>query len=175
MLETEHLRLYEFTAEFIAALYASRDKLEALLGASLPKNWPVDPSLLPDWLGRLSANPSLTGWLDWLFIEKNSGFVIGDGGFKGAPNRRGAVEIGYEILPQYQNNGYATEAVRALLAWAFGHPSVRAVTALTLPGASASQRVLSKNGFVFREVEETASGEELHRWEIDRRRFHRRL
>jgi RimJ/RimL family protein N-acetyltransferase len=67
-------------------------------------------------------------------------------GFKGYPNNQGEVEIGYGIDGNFQNRGYTTEAVRALIVWAFARDNCRAVVAETHPANIASQRVLEKAG-----------------------------
>ena len=52
------------------------------------------------------------------------------------------------ILPEYEHQGYATEAVRAACRWAFEQPGVTAVEAETAPDHAASQAVLHRVGFV---------------------------
>lgn len=59
------------------------------------------------------------------------------------------VEVGYSIMPAFQRLGLASEAVAALIDWAFSDPGVQLVTAETLPSLPASIRVLEKNGFQF--------------------------
>lgn len=54
---------------------------------------------------------------------------------------------GYGVLPEYEGNGYTTEAVKAMTQWAFGNSDVAFVEAETEPGNKASQRVLEKCGF----------------------------
>jgi len=66
-------------------------------------------------------------------------------GFKGYLNESGETEIGYGIAPQFQGQGYTTEAVRALCTWAFKDPACRAITATTVVNP-ASNRVLYKVG-----------------------------
>ena len=73
--------------------------------------------------------------------------IIGDGGFKGPPADDGTVEIGYSLVQPYRNRGYTTEAVKALVSWAFQHPQVTRVIAETQLGNIASIRVLQKAGF----------------------------
>jgi RimJ/RimL family protein N-acetyltransferase len=73
--------------------------------------------------------------------------LVGSGGFKGRPDPDGSVEIGYSMVEEFQGRGYATEAVRALAAWAFAHPGVSQVVAETMPGNTGSLRVLEKIGF----------------------------
>ncbi len=85
-------------------------------------------------------------WYAAWFIELQDGTHIGDLCFKGL-KPDGRTEIGYGILDEHQGQGYATEAVKAVAAWALQHPEVAAVEAETEPGNAASQRVLEKCGF----------------------------
>ena len=89
------------------------------------------------------SHPWYTFWLVVIAAERHG---VGLAGFKGEPNERGEVEIGYGIDPAYRNRGYTTEAVKALIAWAFQDPSCRAILADTLKGNYASSRVLVKVG-----------------------------
>ena len=73
------------------------------------------------------------------------GRAIGDIGFKGRP-QDGAVEIGYGIAPSARGNGYAAEAVRALVALA-GRLGLSRVVAGTDADNAASQRTLERAGF----------------------------
>ena len=82
----------------------------------------------------------------WLIHPHSQPLGIGLLGFKGEPDRYGEVEIGYGIAPEYGRQGYTTEAVQALVTWALGHPTCRAVRAVTLKENLASQRVLQKVG-----------------------------
>lgn len=80
-------------------------------------------------------------------------------GYKGNPNTQGLVEIGDGINPHNQNQGYATEAFRAMIAWAFQHPTCKAVLAETKLSNLASQRVLVKAGMrIYKETNHTIFG-----------------
>jgi ribosomal-protein-alanine N-acetyltransferase len=50
-------------------------------------------------------------------------------------------------LEAHQRRGYASEAVEALVGWAFGHPEVTRVIAETYPELVPSVGVLEKTGF----------------------------
>ena len=101
----------------------------------------------------LKENPDAIGWTIWFITlrseDKKKNKLIGNAGFKGKPGADGTVEIGYSILEPYQRNGYATEAVRSLIEWAFSVGDVNCIIAETLPDLLASIRVLEKNGFRF--------------------------
>ena len=80
-------------------------------------------------------------------IELKDGTHIGELCFKGL-SEDGNVEIGYGIAENYQNCGYATEAVSVLADWALNQPGVSCVTAETEEANIASQIVLRKSGFI---------------------------
>ena len=92
-------------------------------------------------------DPSAWEWHAVWIIELKDGTRVGDLSFKGL-DPSGVAEIGYGISKEYQNRGYATEAVAAALDWAFDRPDVAAIEAETEPENAASQRVLEKCGFV---------------------------
>ena len=91
------------------------------------------------------AHPDQWDWYAMWMIEKTDGTHIGDLCFKGLEEDN--PEIGYGILEEFQGNGYATEAVKLALQWAFDHPGIIAIEAETDPDNVASQKVLKKCGF----------------------------
>ena len=68
-------------------------------------------------------HPDHWEWYAIWFIKTKYGSHIGDLSFKGL-NEDGAVEIGYGISEINQGNGYATEAVNAVVTWALKQPGV---------------------------------------------------
>lgn len=84
-------------------------------------------------------------WL--MLLKKEENRHIGDLSFKGI-TEDGIVEIGYGIKPGYEGNGYMTEAVSALVKWAFERPEVSRVEAEAKESNIASIRVLTKAGFI---------------------------
>ena len=98
----------------------------------------------------------------WKMTLKESARSIGDLCFKG-PVKNHAVEIGYGVQPQYEGNGYTTEALQAMTQWAFGQKDVVFVEAETDPDNKASQRVLEKCNF----VSEGTMGEEGPRFVLE--------
>ena len=96
--------------------------------------------------GQVGADPGDEAWGHRQVVERASGLVVGGIGFFGPPHG-GEVEIGYGIVPSRQGSGYATEALRAMIAMAWADSRVLTVAAGTDPGNAASQRVLAKAGF----------------------------
>jgi RimJ/RimL family protein N-acetyltransferase len=148
---TVRLELITGTPELARANIADGAEFSRLLNAQIPDNWPppLNTPETMEWSLRFAeTHPDGIGWGTWYVLQKNNRAAIGIGGFKGIPIQDGLVEIGYSILPEFQKMGFATEAVNALLTWAFEHPEVNRVRAETLPELISSIRVLKKNGFV---------------------------
>ena len=107
------------------------DGMRALLART------TDPELVQPYTDMLDlslAHPDQWVWYTaWGLYQNDSGDWVGDLCFKGLPEN-GHPEIGYGLLPEYEHQGYATEAVRAACRWAFGQPGVTAVEAETAPG-----------------------------------------
>ena len=83
-------------------------------------------------------------WGAWYVLRKEDDSFLGDIGFKGKPNENQTVEIGYGFIEKYWNQGYATEAVRELIDWAFKTGEVETIIAETLLDNYSSIRVLEK-------------------------------
>jgi RimJ/RimL family protein N-acetyltransferase len=76
------------------------------------------------------------------------GLTIGTCGFHGPPGDERQVEIGYGVVPAERGNGYATEAVRALLEVARAN-GVTTVRGKADRANEASQRVMVAAGMAF--------------------------
>ncbi|GHU81992.1 hypothetical protein FACS1894191_8840 [Clostridia bacterium] len=59
------------------------------------------------------------------------------------------LELGYMIADEHQNNGYATEAGKAMIWWAFEKAGQEVLSAIVKPENKASRRVIEKLGFIY--------------------------
>ena len=149
--ETPRLLLVPLTHEVIQTRL-ERDHFTATvptpagpLAVTYPPAWPGDllplfPSLLA-WPGETPDPWSAT------LVERTTLTAIGQMGTKGGPDGRGDLEIGYGLNPEAWGQGYATEAVGALVTALLARPDVKRVTAQTATINPASARVLEKLGF----------------------------
>jgi len=135
--------------EQLARLIEDTDRLEEELDLPIAREMLADPvpRAVRIKLGKMrQIGPEDHHWLTyWLIAIKEERIGAGLAGYKNLPNDKGQVEIGYGIDPAFQSNGYTTEAVQALIAWAFEQPGCRAVTATTVTNP-ASNRLLEKVG-----------------------------
>lgn len=99
-------------------------------------------------------------YTSWELILKGENEIVGGLCFKGPPDDEGLVEIGYAVYEPHQLNGYATEGLNALIAWAFQEPTLQGVIASVESSNSASISVLKKLGFELSE-----KGENLDWWQ----------
>lgn len=150
MIETNRLKIYA----------ASQENMEAFIEAQTVE---ILKSAYTEMLNGCLSNPDQWDWYAILMIELKDGTHIGELCFKGL-YADGITEIGYGISEEHQNNGYATEAVKGVLEWAFSRPEVTAVESETDPDNTASKRVLEKCGFALNGV----IGEEGPRWAVSK-------
>ena len=164
VLETERLilRAPRFEdAKRVAALASDRRVAENT--ARIPH--PYSLADAKDWIG--SANRTAG---EASFLIDAGGEVIGACGLEW---RNGVPEIGYWLGAPFWGNGYATEAVRALIDHAFaehGYPALRAGARVSNP---ASRRVLEKCGFQWtgvglRRIRAISSSVPLDRFRLER-------
>lgn len=149
---TPRLELVPCSLSVANALAGNVEEGERLLDARLPNEWP-DPELaefLPVYARLLRDDPLLLGYGIWLLIETESRTVVGSAGFQGRPNADGEIELGYGVHTDFRNRGYATEAARALVEWAFKQPGVARITAHCDQANVASRRVVEKAGLIQR-------------------------
>ena len=135
MIETENLKIYA----------ASQNEMEKFI--ELQTN-DILKTAYTEMLNGCIENPEQWEWYAIWMIELKDGTHIGEMCFKGIDSD-GIVEIGYGIMEQYQDHGYATEAVKAISAWAFQEPTVTAIEAEIENKNIASRKVLEKCGFIF--------------------------
>ncbi|MCL2166729.1 MAG: bifunctional GNAT family N-acetyltransferase/class I SAM-dependent methyltransferase [Clostridiales bacterium] len=130
--------------------------------ASYNSKTPIVSHFMPDMV--LESEEAALNWIQWLnndrfsidipcvvlAIElKHNGKCIGLIGV--APKRElgGEIEILFSIADAYQGCGYATEAGKAMIWWAFEQAGQEVLSAIVKPENKASRRVIEKLGFVY--------------------------
>jgi len=125
----------------------------------------ADPIVVRHILGRPSTQEETWGrllryaghWLHlgygyWAIEEKDTGDFIGELGFSDykrniQPAIDGVPELGWVLSPRVHGRGYATEAVRAALAWSETHFGSARSVCLIAPENAPSIRVAEKCGY----------------------------
>jgi len=162
-IRAERLELVWFSPDGVEAILANR---RDGLGFEVPDDWPNehDRRFLAFRLRQARAEPERARWFVYAIVL--DGAMIGHIGFHGprgsnARKDRQAVEIGYTVFEPHRRQGYATEAVRALLDWTRAQ-GVERVIASVGPQNEPSLALIRRLGF--REVGshwDDEDGEEL--------------
>jgi RimJ/RimL family protein N-acetyltransferase len=88
------------------------------------------------------------GFGEFAVIERASGELIGYCGLMNLDNTE-EIEIYYGFPKKFWGKGYATEAARAVLNFAFNEANLAQVVGVTNPKNTASQKVLQKIGLKY--------------------------
>lgn len=160
---TSRLYLIPFTIDICEKVLNHNYTVLTNMGIALGAGWPDEDTL--DTLPRIISNLRLvtepTGFESWMIIEKETNAVIGDAGFKGRPDWRGAVDLGYGIISSARRQGYATEAAQGLIGWAFKQSGLKRITARCEASNAGSIKVIQGLGFIDRGIRE-----DLLHWEL---------
>lgn len=89
---------------------------------------------------------------DWAVVLRESGKMIGTCGFAAIDSPNACGEVGYVLNPDFWGQGYAPEAVRAVMAFGFGTLSLHRIEARYILGNDRSRRVMEKCGMRFEGV-----------------------
>ena len=141
-IQTERLELIAFEPDAIRHLIQGERDFD------LPKDFPSQDDIdgfLSIQLHRMEASPDRRDWMARLMVT-HTRQVIGHCGFHGPPEVIGRAEIGYTVFTQFRGMGYAKEAAKALVQWAFAQGE-KEVYASVSPENAPSLAVVKSLGF----------------------------
>lgn len=130
-----------------------------------------DPSVLADveeaiefWIKNTKEHREHFEWFtSWEIILKEENVAVGGIGFAGLPNENGQSMTGYGLDIRYHKRGIASEALQAIIPWAFKNENLKTIIADTPLLNFPSQKVLQKNCF-----RESSRDETLIHWALSR-------
>lgn len=99
---------------------------------------------IEDMADRAPGEPG--GWVQLSVEERETGRLVGDVGLSPAEGEPGVIKVGYTTEPAFQGRGYATEAVGALVSYAFDTLGADVVRAYASAENAPSIRVAEKVG-----------------------------
>lgn len=129
---------------------------ERLIGLPVPAEFAEQTDIWTFMVALLDGRPDNASWTMSALVRDDE--IVGNAGFKGAPDEHGEVELGYSVLTAHRRQGLAVTAARLLLERAEREPSVTRVLATIDPDNAASIGVITKAGF-------SPDGDHIHpRW-----------
>ena len=97
-----------------------------------------------DWYEKIYAEE--TG-ISWKIVDRDTAEKLGDISIYLYKSEHKKAEIGFWLLPQYWNRGFASEAMRVVVDYCRNERGIHRLEAFVEEGNNASKRVLEKAGF----------------------------
>jgi ribosomal-protein-alanine N-acetyltransferase len=146
-LETGRLVLREIKPIDTAALFGlySQDQIMRYRGADIFRSTSEALQLIQQFKKRFTLREGIRWGLALKGKEEN---LLGTAGLKNIQWQHFRAEIGYELSPEFWNQGLMTEALHCITAYSLSEQSLRTLEANISPDNHASARVLDKLGFV---------------------------
>src|SRR6185437_748287 len=149
VLETARLRLREFTMN-------DADAMETVLGDPVAMQYypaAFDRRGVEAWIEKNMARYQRDEHSLWAMLLKDTGELIGDCGCAVQEvEGRNEIEVGYHVRRDLWGNGYATEAARACMEYAFTKIGAERVISMIRPENVQSRRVAEKNGLTCEKI-----------------------
>lgn len=149
ILETPRLLLRKYTLADVPAL-------EAVIGDPVAMEFypsPYDRQGVEDWIRRHLARYERDGHGLWAMLLKPSQELVGDCGCTlQEVEGQNRMEIGYHVRRDLWGQGYATEAARACIGYAFRTLGAERVISMIRPENVRSRRVAEKNGMTVEKI-----------------------
>jgi [ribosomal protein S5]-alanine N-acetyltransferase len=149
VLETLRLALRKYTLADVPAL-------EAVIGDPIAMEFypsAYDRQGVEDWIRRSLERYERDGHGLWAMLLKGSNELIGDCGCTlQEVEGQNHMEIGYHVRRDLWGRGYATEAARACMKYAFEKIGAQRVISMIRPENLRSIRVAEKNGMILEKV-----------------------
>jgi aminoglycoside 6'-N-acetyltransferase len=157
---TERLRLRRSLPEDAEAISAYRSDPDVHRW----QGWEhTDPESISDEIREMAdrspGDPG--GWVQLSVEDRETGRLVGDVGLSPAEGEPGVIKVGYTIDPAFQGRGYATEAVAALVGYAFERLGADVVRAYASADNVPSIRVAENVGMRLMERIEHRQGDEV--------------
>ena len=143
VIETQRLQLREMTPADRPALCRILQDSEVMYAY----NGPFSDEEVDEWLERQFARYRQYGYGLWAVVLKATGEMIGQCGLTLQQwNGREMLEAGYLFQRSHWHQGYATEAARACMDYAFGTLNSPLVCSIIRDNNLPSQQVALRNG-----------------------------
>jgi len=145
VLQTERLLLRRFSLDDAADVQRLAGAPE-VAATTLCIPHPYPDGLAEEWIASHQADLEQGTQVVFAVTLRADRTLVGAIGFSSISREHSRAELGYWIAVESWNQGYCTEAARAVLAYGFGELGLHRVHAFHFAGNEASGRVLQKVG-----------------------------
>lgn len=145
-LQTRRCLLRPLEVADAAAIFALRSSPEVNLFLDRPAAVSIEDA--ERFIGRITAGMDTSEWFYWGIVTKNQPGLIGTICLWNIQPEKSSAEIGYELLPEYQGQGYMSEVVAAILAFGFNMLGLERIEACLHKDNARSLKILEGYGFI---------------------------
>lgn len=148
---SDRLDLVPMTLELMEALLrGDRESAQAMVDYRISADWPQRMESVLRFRSAIARKQpeALPLLLRAMVLRADPEVAVGRIGFHGPPDEEGVLEIGYEVFPPYRRQGFAREAVLAMLRWVQRDPGVHRFRASVSPENLPSRNLVTAIGFI---------------------------
>ena len=146
IITTQRLVLRQLRDDDVHDLFALRtdERVNRFLDRPLPESL----NDVREFIAKVKQITHDNEGLYWVITRKNEDQLLGNIGLRNFGPEQYQAEIGYELHPDHQGQGFMREAITDILAYGFGRLGLQAIVAETVPGNLRSIQILERHGFV---------------------------
>jgi ribosomal-protein-alanine N-acetyltransferase len=171
-LSTPRLDLVALTLAHAPTVFAYASDPEISRLVDWPRHKTIEDSRR--FVARSMVGYAQGGHYEWGLMRRSDQAFLGTCGFDEIDVALRVADVGYVLAKPYWRQGYATEAVAAVLQFGFLQLGLRLIEAQALPENAASLRVMAKLGMRYRETRPMnhahGSSRAVSVWQIERER-----
>jgi len=118
---------------------------------------------------QVAKDVTLNRWFIRWIVVKETRQAIGSISFHAPPDDSGMIEVGLGIIPEFQNQGYGKEALRAFWRWAIQQPEVRILRYTVGSTNTSSVALITSFGFhhVGQQIDQEDGPEEIYEMSVE--------
>ncbi|MCB9033802.1 MAG: GNAT family N-acetyltransferase [Chitinophagales bacterium] len=146
-LESERLLFRALILEDAPSVFELRNNEVANAFIGRTKNSTMEESI--EYIHKIQNYIKDNDSIFWTIILKENNQFIGTICLWNLDYEKNTVEVGYEMLPQYEGNGYMSEAIQTINYYGFNTMNASTIFACPSKANSKSVKLLERNNFIF--------------------------
>ena len=155
---TEHLNLRRIKPEDEKDIFALRNNESVYAFLDRPMAKTVAEAR--QFIHKMNDGIADKKWITWAIVLKETNKVIGTICLWNFTKADSKTELGYELSPACQGQGFIQEAIAAVLGYGFKHIALNSIEAVLHPDNRKSIQLLEKSGFTKEESNKVAANDD---------------
>ena len=147
ILKAERLILRQLNSNDVEEIFELRknEEVNKFISRKIPKSF-IDAE---EFIKMIQVLTAKNEGVFWVISLKNNSSLIGTIGLRNFEVEANYGEIGYELNPKFQQQGFMSEAIKAVIQFGFTNLNLKTIEAFTHKNNIASIALLEKHHFVF--------------------------